>query len=471
MQSTTTPNGLTVAQWSDRLSFNRFHALVMALAGMILVFDGYDAQIIAYVMPQLIKEWHLSPLVAGSMASYGFVGLMIGAAAFGTCADRIGRKKGLMIALTIFSVFSGAAYWAPNFQVFCILRFLAGVGMGGAMPLTITLVTEFAPAKIRGKAVSTMFAGFTLGWAVAALVAMIVIPLLGWRMVLLFGFLPVLCLPVLKASLPESVRFLAAKGRYDDAILEVRQMEKAAGLPPAEWTRESFQMSSGQPHGSLAQLFTSKLAFMTVLLWATYFLNLLVVYGLATWLPSLLVKAGFSLVKSYSFGMIQAMGATAGGFFLGWMMDRFGRKSALVFAYLAGGIVIALFGMVSSNALLYLVGAATGVFVIGAQIAQHVVTGELYPTNVRSTGVGWALTAGRFGSIAGPLLGGALQMAGFSFTEYFLVFAIPSFLCAGLVLLYRVNVKNEGLETVHEKLTSAESPRAQQVEAEPSHAG
>ncbi|TWJ14165.1 MFS transporter [Geobacter argillaceus] len=207
MQSTPTPSGLTVAQWCDRLTFNRFHALVMALAGMILVFDGYDAQIIAYVMPQLIKEWHLTPLVAGSMASYGFVGLMIGAAAFGTYADRIGRKKGLMIALTIFSVFSGAAFWAPNFQVFCILRFLAGLGMGGAMPLTITLVTEFAPAKIRGKAVSIMFAGFTLGWAVAALVAMIVIPLLGWRMVLLFGFLPILILPVLKASLPESVRF------------------------------------------------------------------------------------------------------------------------------------------------------------------------------------------------------------------------------------------------------------------------
>jgi AAHS family benzoate transporter-like MFS transporter len=275
-------------------------------------------------------------------------------------------------------------------------------------------------------------------------------------MVLLFGFLPLLALPVLKSALPESVRFLASKNRHEDAILEIRRMEKAAGLPPADWNKESFQTRSGQPHGSVRQLLSRKFVFMTVLIWLTYFLNLLVVYGLATWLPSLLMKAGFSVVKSYSFGMVQAVGATLGGFFLGWMMDRYGRKSALVFAYIAGGIVIALFGMVSNNVILYLVGAGTGVFVIGAQIAQHVVTGELYPTNIRSTGVGWALTAGRLGSIAGPLFGGVLQMAGFSFADYFLVFAIPSFLCAGLVLLYRVNVKDEGLEMVFERLSTAQ---------------
>ncbi|WP_279384524.1 MFS transporter [Geotalea toluenoxydans] len=145
--NTQTKPCVSFTQWCDSLSFNRFHAMVMGLAALILIFDGFDAQIIAYVMPQLVKEWHLTPVAAGSMASYGFIGLMIGAAGFGTFADRLGRKKGLMIALVVFSVFSGAAYWAPNFQVFCLLRFLAGIGMGGAMPLTITLVTEFAPAK------------------------------------------------------------------------------------------------------------------------------------------------------------------------------------------------------------------------------------------------------------------------------------------------------------------------------------
>ncbi|MGA3174208.1 MAG: MFS transporter [Syntrophorhabdales bacterium] len=451
MNQQATPN---VTKWCDELKFNRFHGLVLMLAGMTLIFDGYDSQIIAYVMPQMLKEWHLSPVKAGSIASYGFVGLMIGAAGFGMIADRVGRKATLMLALLAFSTFSGAAFWAPDFGTFCVLRFLAGLGMGGAMPLTITLVSEYSPARIRGKAVTAMFGGFTFGWAVAALIAMIFIPIFGWRVVLLMGFIPVILLPFLKWLLPESVRFLASKGRYDEAIVELRKVEVGAGVAPIGWTKESFSVPGAQTSAGIGQLFTSRLAVMTVLVWLTYFFNLLIVYGLATWLPSLLVKAGFSVVRSYSYGLIQAIGASAGGIFLGFLMDKFGRKSALVMTYFFGGIAVWLFGAVSNNTALYIIGAATGVFIIGAQIAQHVVSGEIYPTNVRSTGVGWALTVGRFGSIVGPLLGGFLQMAGFSFSQYFIVFAIPSFICMVLVMFYRVNVKGEDLETVAVKLTA-----------------
>ena len=452
MKQDATPN---VTKWCDQLKFNRFHGLVLLLAGLTLIFDGYDSQIIAYVMPQVMKEWGLTPLQAGSIASYGFAGLMVGAAGFGMMADRVGRKMTLILALMMFSLFSGVAYWAPSFKTFCVLRFLAGLGMGGAMPLTITLVSEYAPAKIRAKAVTAMFGGFTFGWAVAALVAMLVIPVFGWRLVLLFGFLPILFLPVLKFVLPESIRFLAGKGRFDEAIHEMRRIEKAAGVPAINWTSDSFAAPVVQSGGSIRQLFSPRLSVMTILIWLTYFFNLLIVYGLATWLPSLLVKSGFSLVKSYSYGLIQAMGASLGGFLLGWMMDRFGRKSALVLTYILGGVAVWAFGAVTSNAALYVCGAATGVFIIGGQIAQHVVSGEIYPTHIRSTGVGWALTVGRFGSIVGPLLGGGLQMAGFSFGQYFIVFSIPCFICAVLVMFYRVNVKGEGLETVAVKLTGA----------------
>ncbi len=437
------------SQWCDGLEFNRFHALVLGLAGLTLIFDGYDSQVLAYVMPQLIREWNLTPVAAGSIAAYGFGGLMVGAAGFGMTADRIGRKRALLIALAIFSIFSGVAYWATSFEVFCVLRFLAGLGMGGAMPLTITLVSEFAPARIRGKAVTAMFGGFTLGWALAALVAMIVIPILGWRTLLLFGFLPIALVPVLAFALPESIRFLAGRGRYQDAAREIRKLERAAGVEPRAWPEASLAPAAAAPRSSPRELFRPGMARMTVLIWATYFLNLLVVYGLATWLPALLVKSGHSMVKSYSFGLVQAIGATVGGFLLGWMMDAFGRKAGLFVAYVAGGVVVWLFGVVSGTAALYVVGAATGVFVIGAQIAQHVVSGEAYPTEIRSTGVGWALTVGRLGSVVGPLLGGALQMAGLTFGQYFLVFAIPSFLCGGLVLLYRTKARGEGLDPVH----------------------
>ena len=447
----------TIIQWCDELQLNRLHALIFTLAGMVLIFDGYDSQIIAYIMPHLMKEWNLTPVTAGSIASYGFLGLMIGAAGFGMIADKIGRKGGLLICLAIFTIFSGAAYWAPNFKIFCILRFLAGLGMGGAMPLAITLVSEFAPARIRAKAVTAMFGGFTFGWAVAGLIAMLIIPTYGWRLPLLFGFLPILFLPVLVFYLPESIRFLVSKGKIESAVKEIRRMENAAGLDHQEWGTADFALPATPPAGGFKELFSPRLAVMTILIWATYFCNLLVVYGLATWLPSLLVKSGFSMVKSYSFGFVQALGASAGGFLLGFLMDRFGRKSGLIVAYLAGGVAIWMFGIVTGNISLYLVGAATGVFVIGSQIAQHVVSGEVYPTHIRSTGVGWALTVGRLGSIVGPLLGGYMQMWGLTFSQYFVVFAIPSFLCAALVIMYQVNVKQEGLEIIHEKLMGDKS--------------
>lgn len=447
-------NNMSANSWIDQLKFSRFHGMVLLLVALTLIFDGYDSQVVAYIMPKVLKEWNLTPVAAGSLASYGFMGLMVGAAAFGMLSDRIGRKKTLMMCIAVFSIFSGAAFFAPNFKVFVALRFLAGLGMGGAMPIAITLVSEFAPAKIRAKAVTAMFGGFTLGWAVAGLTAMLVIPGFGWRPLLLIGLLPVLFIPVIAKYLPESVRFLAGKKDYAGAIREMRKIEAMTGAAPRNWVPEDFAQPAQQSKGSVKALFGKGLAGMTLIVWVTYFFNLLVVYGLSSWLPSLLVKSGFSLVKSYSYGMIQSVGATVGGFILGLVMDKFGRKAGLSLFYVLGGVALWIFGYASSNTALLLAGAGTGVFIIGTQIAQHVIAGEIYPTHIRSTGVGWALTIGRVGSIIGPLLGGWLQMGGFGFTQYFLIFSIPCFICGVMVLFYKVNVKGEGLETINEKMST-----------------
>lgn len=447
-------NTVTATSWIDGLKFNRFHGMVLLLTALTLIFDGYDSQIVAYIMPKVLKEWNLTPVAAGSLASYGFMGLMVGAAVFGMLSDRIGRKKTLMTCIAIFSIFSGAAYFAPNFKVFVTLRFLAGLGMGGAMPICITLVSEYAPSKIRAKAVTGMFGGFTLGWALAGLIAMLVIPNFGWRPVLLIGLLPLLFVPVIGIYLPESVRFLAGKKNYTEAIKNMRKIEAMSGVTPRNWTPEDFAQPVQENRGSLGSLFGKGLGTMTIIVWLSYFFNLLVVYGLASWLPSLLVKSGFSLVKSYSYGMLQSVGATVGGFILGWVMDRFGRKAGLSLFYFLGGFALWVLGYATSNTALLLAGTGTGIFIIGTQIAQHVITGEIYPTHARSTGVGWALTIGRVGSIVGPLLGGYLQMGGFGFTQYFLIFSIPCFICGVLVLFYKVNVKGEGLETINEKMST-----------------
>jgi len=443
-----------VTQWCDGLRLNRFHISLLILAGLTLIFDGYDMMVIAYAMPQIMKEWHLSPVKLGSVASYGYAGLMIGTVALGLIADRIGRKRTLILALSVFSTFSGAAYFAPTFSVFCVLRFLAGLGIGGVLPLTITLVSEYAPAKIRAKAVTSVFAGFSLGWVLAAVVAMAVIPVFGWRALLLMGFLPIFLVPALAAYLPESVRFLVSKGRYDDAVKEIRRVEKAARVAPFNWTRETLVAPAVEGTGSIRDLFSPKLIIMTILVWMTYLLAIMSSTGFLFWVPTLLVQAGFSMVRSYSYSAVQSIGAALGPFLIGASMDKFGRKIGLVITCVLGGISIWLFGNVGSYLAVFVIMAAVGLFQLGAPTCLHVVAGEIYPTRIRSTAIGSALTFGRIGSIIAPILGGLLQMAGLTTRQFFLVFSVPCFVCAFLVLMYRVNVKDQALETITARLTA-----------------
>jgi len=446
-----------VTKWCDGLKFNRFHGLLVILGVLTLIFDGYDSQILSYVLPQMLKEWHLSPVMGGSIVTWGSIGVMIGSIGLGMLADRIGRKIPLILGLFMFSFFSGALYWAPDFKTFVILRFLAGLGIGGGMTLTITYASEFAPARIRGAMVTTMFIGFMIGPAIAGTISILCVPVYGWRIVLFFGFLPLVFIPFLYWLMPESIRFLAQKGQYDRAIKEIRRMERAAHVAPQKWVPESFVFPPAY-RASVKHLFTSKLAAMTILIWIVYFMNLVIVYGVTTWLPTLLVKQGVPLVRSYGYTMMQHLGGALGTVLVGFAVDKFGRKQGLFFTYLLAGISTWLFGLaVGSPIALYVIGGALGFFIIGGNGGQHVVTGEIYPTQVRSTGVGWGLTAGRFGAACGPVLGGLLQSAGVSFNHYFAWFAIPAFLSALLTLFYRINVKGEDLETVTVKLATTDA--------------
>ncbi len=445
-----------VTRFCDELKFNRFHWSLLILGILTLIFDGYDQQILAYVMPNVIKEWHLTPLAGGSVVSYGLVGLMIGTAGLGMLGDRIGRKIPFILGLLTFCVFNGGLYWVHSLRTFCILRFLAGIGMGGVLALNITLLSEFAPAKVRATMVASLFVGFMMGPAIAGVISILFIPSYGWRIVLFFALLPLIIIPILYYFLPESVRYLAQKGRYDKATKILRRMEKAAHIAPIAWTEESFALPAIEKKASVKQLFTGKLAVMTILIWLVYFFNLLGIYVLTTWLPTLLNKAGISLVKSYGYTAMNHLGGAVGAIVIGFALDRFGRKWGLASAYLLAAVVSWLFGLATGSPVaLYLLSTATGFFVMGGQSGQHVVAGEVYPTFIRSTGVGWALTMGRFGAICGPLLGGLLQSADFSFSEYFAILAIPFLLCAILVLFYRVSVKGEALETVEEELIGA----------------
>ena len=448
--STNTPT--SVFDWLDGLKFNRFHKRLLILASLVCISAGYNSQIIAYIVPLALKEWQLTPVKAGTMISYGFLGLMVGAAGFGLISDRIGRKKSIMMVVAVFSVFNSAAYFAPNFEIFCLLRFLAGIGIGGAVPLTITLLSEFAPAGVRARILTASGGSFTIGWALAGLTAMGVVPHFGWRMVLLIGILPILLIPALRAYLPESVRFLIVKKRDDDAIREIQRVEKLSGIEPRAWKPDAFAQVGPLFNAGFREVFRPGLRVMTILVWGTYLFSMLALYGLSTWLPALLANSGFSLVKSYSFGIVQSLGAFVGGYLLGCLMDAVGRKPGLCLSFFLGGLSLLLFSAVTSDLVLYIAGAASGIFLVSIPAALHVVAGEIYPTRIRSSGLGSAYAIGRIGSVIGPIIGGIIQMAGLSFGHFFLVFSVPSFLCVVLVAFYPIGVRREGLERVTAKL-------------------
>ena len=443
-------------QFLDKLQFNRFHIQLMILTTLSSVVMGIISQTVAYILPLVLKEWRLTPVQGGSIASYTFIGLMLGAAGFGILSDRIGRKKTLILAVAISGIFNGIAYFAPDYTVFCVLRFLSGLGLGGIPPLSVTLLSELVPTRMRAKAVTTATCGFPFGWALSGIVAMFIVPNYGWRVLLaVSGFLALILVPFLMVYLAESIRFLSGKGRNEEAKEQMRRIEKMARLSASEWSFDGVTSGPHKEKGALRQLFSAKLAVMTILVWLSYCFTLVTVHGLSVWIPQLFVKAGYSLVKSYSFSIVQSMWALAGGFFLGFLLDRFGRKPGLLLSFMLGGLSILIFSIANSPALLYLAGIATGLFVLPLPSVLHVVAGEIYPTRIRATGVGWAAVASRVGSILGPILGGAIQMAGLGFHKFFFILAMPCFICMIFVAFYRVNVKNDALEEVSSKLMSS----------------
>ena len=444
---------VNATKWCDELKFNRFHALTIVIAGLVLVFDGYTSTVIFYLIPHILKEWRVTPLQAGSLQSYTFAGLMVGAILFGTLGDVVGRKTGLILGILTFSLGTGFAYWAPTFPTLCILRFVAGLGMGGTIPLTVALISEFSPSRVRAKTVSIVFAGFSIGPIIGGIVAIVLLSHFSWRSLFIVEFLALLLVPIIYWFLPESVRFFIQKGRNERAIVELRRLERAAGIAPVNWTAESFVLPPAAKV-TIGIIFRSNLAVMTILLWCVYFFTMLGFYGTQTWLPSLLMKAGHTMVKSYGFSLAAPVGTTLGMIFLGWFMDRFGRKQALVTLFIVGGFAIWLFGIFTSGVALYVIGFLIGASIGSCMTGLNVVAGEIYPTQFRSTGAGWALTIGRMGAIVGPLLGGTLQMAGLNFSQFFFVFALPCFIAAVLVFFFRVNVRRESVEMVTEKLTS-----------------
>ena len=412
----------------DRAKFGPLQFGVTALCFIIAMLDGFDTQSIAFVAPKIAEEWGLSPSEFGPIFAIGLLGLTVGAFALSPAADKFGRKTVILVSTLIFGLFALLTAFAGSMTELLIYRFVTGIGLGAAMPNIIALTSEYGPARLRATLVTVMFCGFPLGSTIGGLISTGLIANYGWESVFLVGgVLPLLLLPVLYFLLPESVRFLVAKGAPEAKIAPiVKKIDaNASGAEFIEGLKH--EQSSAAKGFSVFQLFREGRTPVTLLLWVAFFMNLLVMYFLVNWLPTLLKGAGLPLSMAILSTAILNLGGVVGAIALGRMIDRFSPYIVLGTAYAASAAFIALLAFGGTNLTVLLVGAAlSGFGVVGAQIGCNALTAAVYPTNIRATGVGWALGVGRIGAIVGPLVGGVLLGAGWTPQSLILLAVVPA---------------------------------------------
>jgi MFS transporter, AAHS family, 4-hydroxybenzoate transporter len=406
----------------------------LVLCFLIVAIDGFDTGAIGFIAPALKADWQVTAGQLAPLFGAGLFGLMVGAFLFGPLADRIGRKWALLLTVLFFGAASLASAWSDNITQLTVLRFLTGMGLGGAMPNAITLTSEYCPEHRRSFLTTVMFCGFTLGSALGGLAAAQLVAGYGWRSVLLLGGItPLVMLPFLWIWLPESVRFLVLKQAPSDQIAAIlNKMAPAVDLRGAEFT------GVARPKGSpVMQLFTPEEKRGTLLLWATFFMSLLVFYLLASWLPTVINNAGMSMKEASYFAMMLQLGGTVGAILVGAMMDRRNPHHVLGVSYASAAIFIALIGSAAGSAVLLAAAVfGAGFCLAGSQVGVNALAAGFYPTANRATGVAWANGVGRIGSVLGSMVGGVLLGSGLGLPTMFTLIGIPV-VVAGVCMLIK----------------------------------
>jgi AAHS family 4-hydroxybenzoate transporter-like MFS transporter len=438
-------NTVDVSRFIDDCNFGPVQLRVLVICILIAAVEGFDAQAIGYIAPTLSADWHLRPGALGPLFSTGLFGLMMGALFIAPLADRVGRRPILLWSLLIFGVTTLATAVAPNLTVLTILRFVTGLGLGGAMPNAVSLTSEYMPRKHRAFMVIIMFNGFNVGSMLGGIISAHFVGTLGWRAVFVVGgVLPLLVAVAVFFRLPESIAFLAVRSTSLAKITGLLQL-----MDPKREIREDVCLADQEatlPAAKIAvrELFTQGRAVTTVLLWVIFFMSLLDIYLLVSWLPTALNAGGAPVATAITAGIVLQLGSVIGCFPLGWALDRFGAPIAMTCAYILGAICIASIGAFSSNIpVLLLVTFGAGFGLIAGQAAANALSSTSYPTEVRSTGVGWALGIGRVGSIIGPLLGGAFIGASVSIQNLFLFAAVPAAVAAVALVALGVSTSRQ----------------------------
>lgn len=409
---------LTRAQRLDDLPYTRRHNKLLFGSGIGWALDAMDIGLISFIMAALAAEWGLGRGELSLLGSIGFVGMAIGASLGGLLADRIGRRQVFALTLLVYGLATGISALSAGLAMLIILRFIVGMGLGAELPVASTLVSEYAPRRIRGRVVVALESFWAVGWLAAATIGYFIVPgENGWRWALALGAVPAAYALVVRFGLPESVRFLESKGRHAEAEAAVRQFEDAAGVTVAEEDKAPDAERVAAVKVTRKELFGERFRTRSIALWLVWFGINFSYYGAFIWLPTLLYDGGMTLVKSFQFTLLMTLAQLPGYLLAAILIEVWGRRPTLV-TFLGGSVVGAIaFGMAPTLAgliapgddgVLYAVTLAAGCmlsfFNLGAWGALYAITPEVYPTAMRASGAGAATAFGRIAAMAAPLL-------------------------------------------------------------------
>ena len=427
---------LDVQSFINAQPLSLYQYRIVLLCFLIVFLDGLDTAAMGFIAPALTQDWGIDRASLGPVMSAALIGMVFGALGSGPLADRFGRKVVLVVAVFLFGLFSLLSAYSSNLEQLMALRLLTGIGLGAAMPNATTLLSEYTPERLKSLLVTSMFCGFNLGMASGGFVSAKLIPAYGWHSLLLLGgVLPLVLAVVLLVWLPESARFLVVRNRGADKVKRV-----LAPIAPAEVVAaRDFsvpEQKTVQSRNVFKVIFAGTYSAGTLLLWLTYFMGLVIVYLLTSWLPTLMRDAGASMEQAAFIGALFQLGGVLSSVAVGWAMDRFNPHKVIgIFYCLAGVFAYCVGQSLGTVTLLATLVLAAGMCVNGAQSAMPSLAARFYPTQGRATGVSWMLGIGRFGAILGAWIGATLLGLGWNFEQVLTALMVPAAIATAAVVI------------------------------------